>query len=46
MKWHLVGIAENGSVYSDWFKTEREAVAKKEYFESGANNKYTLNNRI
>lgn len=30
MKWHLLGIAENGSKSSHWYKTEAEAIKNKE----------------
>ena len=36
MKWHLTVIHSNGGKYSDWFKTEREAIAMKERCENKA----------
>lgn len=34
MKWQLLYTAENGHIFHDWFKTQREAINKKEHLES------------
>ena len=40
LKWHLIGISENGSKHSEWYKTKKEAEYKKIWFEVKVTEKY------
>ena len=39
-KWHLLGIAENGSKHSEWYTTQKEALYGYLKFENLDPNKY------
>ncbi len=39
-KWHLVGLFDNGGKHSYWYKTKKEALYKKNWFEKGVAEKY------
>ena len=41
MKWHLVGISENGGIHSEWYKTSKDAEHGQYHFETQVPYKYS-----
>ena len=40
LKWHLLGIFENGGKHSEYYKTKKEAEYKKNWYEIKVAEKY------